>query len=132
MPIEHVTTDRPYSISEVAELTGLSTHALRYYERTGLMLVPVDRASSLHRRYSQADIRWVGFLTKLRSTSMPIARVRQYVDLVRRGDDTVADRLELLLIHRMNVVAQLDEMTKSLAAIDFKIATYQGRVPSEL
>jgi hypothetical protein len=28
----------------------------------------------------------------------------------------------------MNVVAQLEEMTKSIAAIDFKIATYQERI----
>jgi DNA-binding transcriptional MerR regulator len=120
-----------HSIAEAAELTGLSTHTLRYYERAGLMLDPVDRASSSHRRYSQSDINWVTFLTKLRSTSMPIARVREYVELCRRGEDTIADRLELLLTHRIVVAAQLDEMTRSLAAIDFKIATYEGRNPLE-
>jgi DNA-binding transcriptional MerR regulator len=125
------TTDQLLSISEVAGLTGLSTHALRYYERTGLMLVPVDRASSQHRRYSPQDVRWIEFLTKLRSTSMPIAQVRQYVELVRLGEDTIDDRLELLLIHRMAVAAQLQEMKASLAAIDYKIATYQGGIPSE-
>jgi DNA-binding transcriptional MerR regulator len=62
---------------------------------------------------------------------MPIAKVRDYVELCRRGEDTVPDRLELLLTHRINVIAQLDDMTRSLAAIDFKIATYQGRNPRE-
>lgn len=119
------------SISEAAEVTGVSAHTLRYYERAGLMLVPIDRASSSHRRYSKSDVNWVTFLTKLRSTAMPIARVRAYVDLCRLGQDTVADRLELLLTHRITVAAQLAEMTKSLAAIDFKIATYQGRNPQE-
>jgi DNA-binding transcriptional MerR regulator len=120
--------ERTHSISEVAELTGLSTHTLRYYERAGLMLEPVGRATSTHRRYSDAAVRWVGFLTKLRST---IARVRQYVELARAGESTIPDRLELLLIHRITVAAQLAEMTESLAAIDFKIATYQGRTPTE-
>lgn len=124
-------TERTHSISEAAELTGLTTHTLRYYERTGLMLTPVDRESSSHRRYSEADVRWVGFLTKLRSTGLPIARVRQYVELARAGESTIPERLELLLIHRITVAAQLDEMTNSLAAIDFKIATYQGRTPTE-
>jgi DNA-binding transcriptional MerR regulator len=113
------------SIAEAAEMTGLSTHTLRYYERAGLMFGAVDRASSSHRRYSQADINWVQFLTKLRSTAMPIAKVREYVDLVRDGDDTYAARLVLLQAHRASVVAQLEEMTHSLAAIDFKIATYK-------
>jgi DNA-binding transcriptional MerR regulator len=113
------------SISEAAALTGLSTHALRYYEREGLMLGGVDRASSTHRRYTEADINWVVFLTKLRSTAMPIAKVKEYVDLVRDGEESTQARLELLLAHRANVVAQLDEITHSLAAIDYKIATYR-------
>jgi DNA-binding transcriptional MerR regulator len=113
------------SISEAADRTGLSTHTLRYYERAGLMISEVDRASSSHRRYTPADIGWVEFLTKLRSTAMPIARVREYVDLVRGGEDTTPARLALLIEHRETVLAQLDEMTRSLAAIDFKIATYR-------
>jgi DNA-binding transcriptional MerR regulator len=117
--------DASLSISEAAERTGLSTHALRYYEREGLMLGGVGRASSTHRRYSDADITWVEFLTKLRSTAMPIAKVREYVDLVRQGETSTPARLALLLAHRESVIAQLDEMTKSLAAIDYKIATYR-------
>jgi DNA-binding transcriptional MerR regulator len=113
------------SISDIAERTGLSTHTLRYYEREGLMLSPVERASSSHRRYSEADLTWVLFLTKLRSTAMPIATVRRYVELARRGDDTTAERLELLLLHRITVAQQLEEMTASLAAIDYKIGLYE-------
>lgn len=119
--------DDRMSIAQVAGATGLSTHALRYYERAGLMLDPVDRASSSHRRYSAGDVSWVEFLTKLRSTGMPIATVREYADLVRRGDSTTDDRLELLSRHRMTVLAQLDEITRSLAAIDKKIALYKER-----
>ena len=120
--------DARLAISEVAEATGLSTHTLRYYERAGLMLTPVDRASSTHRRYSEADVTWVGFLTKLRATGMPIAVVREYADLVRRGEVTTADRLELLQRHRIAVVAQLEEITQSQAAIDTKIAIYEEKV----
>jgi hypothetical protein len=60
-----------------------------------------------------------------------VARLRQDVDLAREGESTVPDRLELLLLHRISVMAQLAVMTESLAAIDFKIATYQGRTPTE-
>jgi DNA-binding transcriptional MerR regulator len=117
--------DTSLSISQAAERTGLSTHTLRYYEREGLMIGGVDRASSSHRRYTDADIVWVDFLTKLRSTAMPISRVREYVDLVRQGDDSTQARLALLVAHRETVIAQLEEMTQSLAAIDHKIAVYR-------
>lgn len=117
--------DETLSISQAAERTGLSTHTLRYYEREGLMIGGVDRASSSHRRYTDADIVWVDFLTKLRSTAMPISKVREYVDLVRMGDRSTQARLALLVAHRESVLAQLDEMTHSLAAIDHKIALYR-------
>lgn len=115
------------SISDAAAATGLTTHTLRYYERAGLMLTPIDRASSTHRRYSDADIGWVQFLTRLRSTGMPIATIRAYTELVRAGEATVDDRLELLLRHRIGVLAQLEEITASLAAIDYKIAVYRQK-----
>ena len=121
-------TDARFSISDVAERTGLTTHTLRYYEREGLMLVPIDRASSTHRRYTESDVAWVQFLTRLRSTHMPISTVREYVELARAGDGSEAGRLELLLRHRITVLAQLDEITKSLGAIDYKIALYEKAV----
>ncbi|KQZ08178.1 MerR family transcriptional regulator [Agromyces sp. Root1464] len=119
------------SIAEAAERTGLSTHTLRYYERAGLMLTAVDRASSRHRRYSDDDIVWVGFLTKLRSALMPIAQVREYVDLVRLGEATRAARLDLLQRHRVRVVAKLDDISQALSAIDAKIAIYSKESGNE-
>jgi len=120
------TTDGTLSISQVAEATGLTSHTLRYYEREGLMLVPVDRASSTHRRFTSRDVDWLVFLTRLRSTGMPISVIREYVEFARRGEATYANRLELLLRHRITVLAQLDEITRSLTAIDKKIELYEG------
>lgn len=116
------------TISEVADRTGLSAHTLRYYEREGLMLREVGRASSSHRRYSDQDVAWVVFLSRLRSTAMPISRIREYVTLARKGDATSGARLELLLVHRMRVLEQLEEMQRSLAAVDVKIAMYEEKV----
>ena len=86
---------------------------------------PIDRASSTHRRYTDDDVRWAVFLTKLRSTGMPIRDIRRYTDLARQGEHTTPDRLALLVEHRERVLAQLEETRQSLATIDFKIATYE-------
>ena len=69
-----------WTLREVSEQTGLSTHTLRYYERAGL-LAPVARTDGGHRRYSERDIDSLLFLTKLRLTGMPIAGVRRYAEL---------------------------------------------------
>jgi DNA-binding transcriptional MerR regulator len=113
------------SISDAAELTGLSAHTLRYYERAGLMLDPVERAPSTHRRYSEAEIRWVTLLTRMRATGMPIRRIREYAELVRAGEGNEAERLALLEAHREAVLEQLDAMRRNLEAIDHKIEIYR-------
>jgi DNA-binding transcriptional MerR regulator len=118
------------SIAEASAATGVSAHTLRYYEREGLMLTPVDRASSTHRRYSERDLTWVRFLTRLRWTDMPIAVMRRYTELVRAGASTVEERRRLLVEHRETVLQRLDEVTQSLAAIDHKIDIYDKEISS--
>jgi DNA-binding transcriptional MerR regulator len=117
-----------YAISDVADRTGLSVHTLRYYERAGLMPRPIGRSSSTHRRYTDGDVSWVVFLTRLRSTGMPIATLRDYTELAARGDDTAEARLELLLRHRISFLARLEEMQQSLEVIDRKIELYTEQV----
>ena len=102
----------------------VGTHALRYYERAGLMLDPVDRASSTHRRYSESDIGWVRFLTRLRSTGMPIATIREYTELVRRGDGT-STRAASCSATPPRRARPARGHHASLAAIDIKIAIYK-------
>jgi DNA-binding transcriptional MerR regulator len=116
------------TIAEAAERTGLTAHTLRYYERDGLLLGSVERASSGHRRYTERDLTWIQMVTRLRATGMPIRDVRRYAALVREGEGKVAARLALLLAHREVVERQLAEVTSHLRAIDHKIAIYENAV----
>jgi DNA-binding transcriptional MerR regulator len=120
-----VATVEVLTISDAARAVGVSAHTLRYYERAGLMLDPVGRTAATHRRYTDEDLRWVILLTRLRATGMPIRRMREYADLVRAGDGNEPERLALLESHRDAVLAQLDEVQRSLAAIDAKIDLYR-------
>ena len=115
------------SIAEAAERCGLTTHTLRYYERDGLLLSGVGRASTGHRRYSEQDLSWIEMITRLRATGMPIRDVRAYAELCRAGDGNEKERLELLLAHRDRVLAELATTTAHLGAINAKIGIYQDR-----
>jgi len=118
------------SIAAAAERTGLTPDTLRYYERDGLMLRGIARASSGHRQYVEHDIEWILLITKLRSTGMPIRDVRRYADLVRAGKGNERERLELLQAHRRVVLARLAEVQDHLGAIDYKIGLYEASVSS--
>jgi DNA-binding transcriptional MerR regulator len=115
------------TISDAARASGVSAHTLRYYERAGL-LDPVDRAASGHRRYAEEDLVRIQFLTKLRSTGMPIRQIRAYAELMRGGDETHEARLALLEEHREAVRARLAETARNLDLIDHKIDFYRERL----
>ncbi len=111
------------TIEQVADLSSLSAHTLRYYERVGL-LDPVARAASGHRRYMAKDLAWLEFLTRLRTTGMPIRRMQEFAELRRRGEATISERRALLEAHRQTVESHMDELQRNLDAITAKIQDY--------
>ena len=119
------------TIAEAAERSGLTKDTLRYYEKDGLMLAPVDRSATGHRRYTERDLTWIELVTRLRATGMPIREVRRYADLVRGGAGNEQERLDLLRAHRQQVLAQLAEVQEHLGAIDRKIGIYVDKLESQ-
>ena len=106
-------------------MLDVSAHTLRYYERIGLVTVPRDGAGN--RVYDDETMRRLVFLTRMRLSGMAIRDLQHYVALVDEGDETVPERLEMLLEHRDTIRRQIAELTLSLAATEYKIATYGGR-----
>ncbi|KQN67568.1 MerR family transcriptional regulator [Duganella sp. Leaf61] len=113
------------SIDEVARRTGLTAHTLRYYERIGL-IAPVGRAEGGQRRYAAADLAWIDFLLRLRTTRMPISRMRAFATLRAAGDNTVPDRRRMLETHLQDVLAEMDAMRLSVQALEEKIGYYRA------
>jgi DNA-binding transcriptional MerR regulator len=116
------------SIAEAARRTGVSVHTLRYYERAGLIVTPVDRTHGGRRRYQQQDLYWITICTKLRATGMPIKTIRRYAQLVAAGPSNEQERLALLEAHRAEVTAKVAELQENLKLIDGKIDVYRGRL----
>jgi DNA-binding transcriptional MerR regulator len=116
------------SIAEAARRTGVSVHTLRYYERAGLVVTPIDRTRSGQRRYHQLDLDWITVCTRLRATGMPIRTIRRYAQLVSAGHGNEQQRLALMEAHRADVAANLAELQESLELIDHKIGVYRSRL----
>jgi DNA-binding transcriptional MerR regulator len=116
------------SIAEAARHTGVSVHTLRYYERAGLVITPIDRTATGRRRYHKLDLDWITICTRLRATGMPIKTILRYAQLVSAGPGNEPERLALLQSHRATVTAKLAELRANLTLIDHKIHVYQGRL----
>jgi DNA-binding transcriptional MerR regulator len=113
------------SIGEVARRTGLSVHALRLYEREGLLAGVVRRESNGRRIYTEADVEWLRYCTKFRASGMPLATIRKFAELVRYGPGNEAQRLDLLREHQREVERRITDLTDCLNVIANKVRVYE-------
>lgn len=63
-------------IGQVAERTGVSTKALRFYEEQGLLPEPA-RTSSGYRDYTPAAVERVAFVRQAQTAGLTLAQIRQ-------------------------------------------------------
>lgn len=116
-----------YSIQEVCNRTGLSSHTLRYYEKEGL-LTKVERSAGGFRQYSDEDLEWLGLICCLKNTGMPLQEIARFVQLAHQGDYTLKDRVELLKEHREKMIARMAEMQQYLDKITWKVNFFSEKL----
>lgn len=119
------------SIGQVAERTGLSVHALRFYEREGLFVDPVRRGPGGRRVYTEDDVDWLTVCVILRASGMPLPRLRRYAEFVREGAGNENERLTLMREHQADVTAQIGKLTRCLDLISFKVRVYEDLVDTD-
>ena len=120
--------DEDLTIGQVSERTGLGVHALRYYEREGLLMGPVPRSAGGRRAYGRLDVEWLVLCNRFRSCGMPVADIRRYAALVSAGPGNEAERLELLREHEVRVRAEIEQLSENLAVIESKARLYSDHL----
>lgn len=113
-----------YAIAEAAHRSGLSIDTLRYYERIEL-IDPPARDSGGRRAYSDEDLAWLEFLTRLRTTGMPIRMMREYAKLRHQGVASTGRRKQILVEQRAEVLDRIAELNTCLEILNHKIANYE-------
>lgn len=117
-------------IAEVSKQYGLTTDTLRYYEKVGL-ITNVPRNKSGVRDYSDDNLRQIEFVKCLRAAGLPIETMSQFFALVAQGDDTLEERLQLLLEQKEIIENKLIEIAATLDHLNSKITYYQGKLKED-
>ncbi|NQF16101.1 MerR family transcriptional regulator [Brevibacillus sp. HB1.3] len=112
-----------FTIGEVAEIMGISTHTLRYYEKENI-IAPV-RDDNGDRRYDDSHLKWLQFVIKLKETQMPIAKIKEYASLAIEGEHTTQERLKLLEEHKDSIKKQIRTLQAADEMLEHKIAVYK-------
>lgn len=115
------------TIKEVAEKYGISTDALRYYERVG-MIPTVTRSAGGIRNYTDDDIAWVELVICMRGAGLPVEAIIEYVRLFKEGDCTMQARLDLLKEQRENLLKQREKINETIGRLNYKISVYEKGV----
>jgi len=113
-------------ISEMARLTDISEHTLRYYEKKELICVSRDDRG--RRCYDENEIEWIRFIQRLKETGMLLRDIKKYSDLRALGNETILERMEMLEKHRVFVLEEQDKWARNLDNLDRKIELYKKKV----
>jgi DNA-binding transcriptional MerR regulator len=118
------------SISEAAAKFNITESTLRFYEKKGLLPL-IERDEAGRRIFSEAQVSLLETAICLKNTHMSISGIKQYIDWVVEGDNTIELRLEMMRKHKQTVLDEISLMTESLKRIDLKITRYTKRTVPE-
>ena len=111
------------TIAEVSKQFDISADTLRYYERVGL-IPPVPRTAGGIRDYDEASCKWIELMKHLRAAGVQIEALVEYTALVQQGDETQAQRKNLLLEQREQLERRIAEMQQSLERLNKRLEWY--------
>lgn len=117
--------DKQYTIQQVARLSGLTVHTLRYYEKIGL-LEGVARNEHGYRLYTESDLAWIEFLIRLRETGMSMSDMKRFSDLRSEGESTIRARRQMLMAHQAKINEHMKLLRKYAESIQKKVDYYQA------
>ncbi|WP_168122897.1 MerR family transcriptional regulator [Paenibacillus sp. HB172176] len=108
-----------YTISQVAERTGISIYTLRYYDKEGLL--PFIHRERGKRVFEEQDIDWIDLICCLKNTGMPIKEIRSLIAHCMDHGAVLEKGMDILLQHKRQVEERLKEVQRNLKTIDYKM-----------
>jgi len=110
------------TIGQLAQLTGINTKAIRYYEGAGLLPCP-PRGANHYRRYSMADVNRLLLLRHIRLLGVPLSAARTL--LIGASDARCIDIQQELLALVDERLKVLDQEIANLQQFRVALANYQ-------
>ena len=112
-------------IGELADLAGVTTKTIRYYESIGLIAEP-ERTDSGYRDYGVEGVERLRFVRDAQATGLSLAEISSVLELKDTGSTSCSHTAALLERH----MADLDEQILRLQQAREDLASLAGRAAS--
>lgn len=105
-------------IGLISKETGLGIHAIRYYEKQGLIKKPIKDTSG-HRQYSAQDVELLNWVSCMKNSGMSLTKIKAYTCAFYNGDKAACvsqleAHLDLLLNQQENIKHYIDVTTAKI------------------
>jgi DNA-binding transcriptional MerR regulator len=114
-------------IGELAEATGTTTKALRFYEEAGLLPSP-DRTGAGYRDYPPEIISRLAFIRRSQRAGLTLAQIREILQ-IRDGGQAPCEHVQELLSVRLSdldrQIAELQELRGTVAQLQADATTVE-------
>ena len=113
-----------YSIKAIAEKTGKTSRALRYYEQLGI-LTPEMRTKSGYRMYSEKSVFQIEWIDKLNRLGFSLPEIKSFLasfEAIESASDLMAQMGALYQAKLFEVEQQIAQLTQLSAELQESIA----------
>lgn len=117
-----------YSIKEIADMMNVTTATIRYWDSEGLL--PYVNKVNGRRVFENKDFKWLRVLNCMKNINMPIKKIKEYVELVKQGDNTLQARYELILEQKQFIQNQINDLNLCLKEFEYKEWYYKTAIES--
>ncbi len=110
-----------YTVKQLAELAGVTSRTLRYYDQIGL-LHPMTVNSSGYRIYGEKEVDMLQQILFFRELEVPLDTIRQ---ILSQPD---SDLLTMLATHHAALVAKRNRLNRLIKTVEKTIAAHKGEI----
>lgn len=113
-----------YTIGEMAKIMQVQPSTLRYYDKEGLLPF-VERSEGGIRMFKESDYEGLCIITCLKNSGMPLKDIKEFMNMVQRGDASIEERLQLIQKQKAAMEQQMENLRKIMRILDYKVWYYQ-------
>lgn len=111
-------------INEVAKQTGLKASTIRYYDNENL-LPSIHRSEAGYRLFDEDDLEALNIIQALKQSGLSIKQIKAFIELIKRGDETLEERSQLFEIQRQSVLEEIQNLQQVLTILEAKCEYYR-------